>query len=285
MTSSAAPSKGPKLVNDLSMDGANRRATRPNGPTRRTAPEQARCHQPAPGGPSVSDLQGGRQAFESPSAHVFEQAACVVARGCELLLVTARQWNTGGAGGDMASHHADAIRSGCPVLAGTSLLAVDRDFECGADLRHSVVTEPSDAVDQDRDREALDRVEVDGAGRGTGSSVGSSTTSLPSPRIVVVHGATITRCESRDRRCRGESTTTGRRPISVARTTRPHPREGWAISPMPRRGKTLGCPTRRAHRGDECRTRRTARRAPWRGDAGGASGEPHRSVRRQVGPR
>ncbi len=61
--------------------------------------------------------------------------------------------------------------------------------------------------------------------RGRGSSGGSSTTSLSSPRIVVVHGATSAR------RCRGitasrDRTTTGRRPISTISHHHTSPRGG-----------------------------------------------------------
>lgn len=41
---------------------------------------------------------------------------------------------------------------------------VDRDGKCGTDLAHPIVTQPADAFNQRRDRHALHRVEVDGAG-------------------------------------------------------------------------------------------------------------------------
>jgi len=68
--------------------------------------------------------------------------------------------------------------------------------------------------------------------RGTGSSPGSSTTSLTSSRIVVVHGAI------RARRCRGitasrESKTTGRRPISGISHHQTSPRAGKALTTRP----------------------------------------------------
>jgi hypothetical protein len=69
--------------------------------------------------------------------------------------------------------------------------------------------------------------------RGTGSSPGSSTTSLTRPRIVVVHGAMSAR------RCRGmtasrESTTTGRRPISAISHHQISPRAGNSLMNSPR---------------------------------------------------
>lgn len=95
--------------------------------------------------------------------------------------------------------------------------------------------------------------------RGTGSSTGSSTTSLTSPRIVVVHGATSAR------RCRGittsrERTTTGRRPISAISHHQTSPRNGMAVTTAPRRaGTTPGRPTHRARRGDARHRRRSSR--------------------------
>lgn len=82
--------------------------------------------------------------------------------------------------------------------------------------------------------------------RGTGSSPGSSTTSLGSPRIVVVQGAT------RVRRNRGiaasrDSTTTGLRPISGSSHHQTSPRDGNGL--MKRRppdGRNPRRPTRPA---------------------------------------
>ena len=82
--------------------------------------------------------------------------------------------------------------------------------------------------------------------RGTGSSPGSRSTSLASPRIVVVHGGTSAR------RCRGitasrDKTTTGRRPISAISHHHTSPRAGNAFTrrrlPV---ATTPGRPTRRA---------------------------------------
>jgi len=95
--------------------------------------------------------------------------------------------------------------------------------------------------------------------RGTGSSSGSSTTSLTSPRIVVVHGAISAR------RCRGitasrDRTTTGRRPISAISHHHTSPRPGSALTTMPRPVETTpGRPTRLAPRGGARHRRRSSR--------------------------
>ena len=92
--------------------------------------------------------------------------------------------------------------------------------------------------------------------RGTGSSSGSSTTSLGKPRIVVVHGRDRARrslgiAASRDR------TTTGRRPISGGSHHQISPRRGTALtSPRLRHGTMPGRPTRRLPRSDGRRTPR-----------------------------
>ncbi len=100
--------------------------------------------------------------------------------------------------------------------------------------------------------------------RGRGSSGGSSTTSLSSPRIVVVHGATsarrcrgITACETGRRRVDGQS-----RP---SRTTTPPP-GGSAVTNVPRPAETTsGRPTRPVRQVGACRRRRN-----WRVDLGGS---------------
>ena len=95
--------------------------------------------------------------------------------------------------------------------------------------------------------------------RGTGSSPGSSTTSLRSPRIVVVHGATSAR------RCRGitasrDRTTTGRRPISAISHHQTSPRAGTSLTTLPRPvGTTPGHPIRLARRAGACHRRRNSR--------------------------
>jgi len=106
--------------------------------------------------------------------------------------------------------------------------------------------------------------------RGTGSSPGSSTTSLTSPRIVVVHGATSAR------RCRGitasrDRTTTGRRPIWAISHHHTSPRAGSAFTTMPRPVETTpGRPTRLAPRGGARHRRRSSR--PPRQSGSGPTG-------------
>ena len=101
--------------------------------------------------------------------------------------------------------------------------------------------------------------------RGTGSSPGSSTTSLTSPRMVVVHGAINARL------CRGitasrESTTTGRRPISAISHHQTSPRAGSAVTTRQRlAGTRRGHPTRPAHRVGVRRRRHSWRPLPRRG--------------------
>ena len=70
--------------------------------------------------------------------------------------------------------------------------------------------------------------------RRTGSSPGSSTTSLASPRIVVVHGAMSAR-RRRGMATSRESTTTGRRPISGGSHHQSSPRRGRGVTTRLRR--------------------------------------------------
>jgi len=80
--------------------------------------------------------------------------------------------------------------------------------------------------------------------RGTGSSPGSRTTSLGSPLIVVVQGATIAR-PSRGIAASRDKTTTGRRPISAGSHHQSSPRAGSALTRTRRpAGTTPGRPTR-----------------------------------------
>ncbi len=94
--------------------------------------------------------------------------------------------------------------------------------------------------------------------RGTGSSPGLRSTSLESPRMVVVHGATSAR------RCRGitasrDRTTTGRRPISAISHHHTSPRAGSALTRRPRPvATTPGRPTRPARRPGVRRRRRSS---------------------------
>jgi len=94
--------------------------------------------------------------------------------------------------------------------------------------------------------------------RGTGSESGSRTTSLGSPRIVVVHGATSVR-RSRGIAASRDMTTTGRRPTSGSSHHQSSPRVG---SPLMRRRPlaptTPGRPRRRALQGAACRMRRSS---------------------------
>lgn len=100
---------------------------------------------------------------------------------------------------------------------------------------------------------------------GTGSSAGSSTTSLTSPLIVVVHGATSAR------RCRGittsrDRTTTGRRPISAISHHQTSPRAGTPLTTSPRPAETTpGRPIRLARRVGARHRRRSSRPPPQRG--------------------
>ncbi len=83
-------------------------------------------------------------------------------------------------------------------------------------------------------------------GRGTGSAPGSSTTSLGSPRIVVVHGAMRVR-PRRGMAASRLSTTTGRRPMSGSSHHQSSPRRGDPFTTMrPRLGMKPGRPTRLA---------------------------------------
>lgn len=98
-------------------------------------------------------------------------------------------------------------------------------------------------------------------GRGTGSIPGSSITSLGSPLMVVVHGATT------DRPSRGMATsrlitTTGRRPMSGSSHHQTSPRRGRSVTKLqPLNGTSRGRPTRPPHRSGARRTRRTRRRS------------------------
>ncbi len=148
-----------------------------------------------------------------------------------------------------------------------SVGAVDGNGEGVADLTHPSVAQPADSVDKHCQRHASTESRLTAERRGTGSSPGSSTTSLTSPRIVVVHGAINTR------RCRGitasrESTTTGRRPICGISHYHTSPRAGRAIKMRPRLVETMpGRPTRPARRAG-ARHRRCSLRLPRRRGGG-----------------
>jgi hypothetical protein len=99
--------------------------------------------------------------------------------------------------------------------------------------------------------------------RGTGSSPGSSTTSLRRLRIVVVHGAMRTRrslgmATSRDR------TTTGRRPMSGSSHHHTSPRDGRGVTTQRQSHEMKpNHPTRRVRRVDVARRRCRQCRSQW----------------------
>lgn len=98
-------------------------------------------------------------------------------------------------------------------------------------------------------------------GSGTGSSPGSSLTSLIRPRIVVVHGAT------RARRCRGmtasrDSTTTGLRPMFRGSHHHTSPRAGSGLTCVPQLpGMTQDRPMRLPDQAAHHRKLRSSRRS------------------------
>jgi hypothetical protein len=88
--------------------------------------------------------------------------------------------------------------------------------------------------------------------RGIGSDSGSRITSLASPRMVVVQGATSAR-RRRGIAASRDSTTTGRRPISAISHHHTSPRAGSDLTSLQRlAATTLDRPTRRARRPDAC---------------------------------
>jgi hypothetical protein len=96
---------------------------------------------------------------------------------------------------------------------------------------------------------------------GTGSSPGSSTTSLGSARIVVVHGAISAR-PRRGMTASRESTTTGRRPISGSSHHHSSPRAGGWLMMRPRHvGMRPDRPRHRPREADADRKRRSWRRS------------------------
>ena len=122
--------------------------------------------------------------------------------------------------------------------------------------------------------------------RGIGSAPGSRTTSLASPRIVVVHGATTARrslgiAASRD------STMTGRRPISDNSHHHTSPRFGIGVTRRsPPSATSRDRPTRRADQPAFRRRRRSRRRSRESdsGPGGLAARRPparHRSARNE----
>jgi len=120
--------------------------------------------------------------------------------------------------------------------------------------------------------------------RGIGSEPGSRITSLASPRMVVVQGATSVR-RSRGIAASRESTTTGRRPISAISHHHTSPRAGSALTSLqPPAATTLGRPTRRAHQQGACRRPHSSRPPRPIDDEQVMPQEPHRSGLRQSSP-
>lgn len=116
--------------------------------------------------------------------------------------------------------------------------------------------------------------------RGTGSSPGSRTTSLASPRSVVVHGAIMVR-SSRGIAASRDKTTTGRRPMSGGSHHQTSPRRGWSFTGRPRHGTTPDHPTRRARRwGGSGTPRRRRHRSALPGPSPAVRQAPRRRARR-----
>ena len=137
--------------------------------------------------------------------------------------------------------------------------AVDRDFKGCADGAHLGVGKPAKPADQYATETLSTESRFTAERRGIGSEPGSSTTSLASPRIVVVHGATSAR-RSRGIAASRDSTTAGRRPISAISHHHTSPRAGSALTRRPPPAATRpGHPTRRAHQPDARRRRRSSR--------------------------
>jgi hypothetical protein len=103
--------------------------------------------------------------------------------------------------------------------------------------------------------------------RGTGSSMGSRTTSLARPRMVVVQGATSAR-RSRGIAASRDKTTTGRLPASASSHHHTSPRPGSAVTRRQQLVETRrGRPTRPARRSGVPRTPHSLRRFRRSGDA------------------
>lgn len=120
--------------------------------------------------------------------------------------------------------------------------------------------------------------------RGIGSESGSRTTSLGSPRSVVVHGATSAR-RSRGIAASRDSTTTGRRPTSANAHHHTSPRAGRPFTRRPPRAATKPDHPNRRHRRLAARRRR-GRQCPAQriGAEQEVPQEPRRQARRQSNP-
>ena len=112
--------------------------------------------------------------------------------------------------------------------------------------------------------------------RRTGSSMGSRTTSLIRPRIVVVQGATSAR-RSRGIAASRDKTTTGRLPASASSHHHTSPRAGSVITRPQQLAETRrGRPTRPARRAGVRRKPHSLRQLRRRGDSSAAHQGPHR---------
>ena len=120
--------------------------------------------------------------------------------------------------------------------------------------------------------------------RGIGSSMGSRTTSLAKPRIVVVQGATSALC-SRGMAASRDKTTTGRLPTSASSHHQTSPRSGSVITkPLQPAEKRRGRPSRPARRVGARRRPHSLRRLRPSGDASAAPQGPRRQAQRRSYP-
>ena len=118
-------------------------------------------------------------------------------------------------------------------------------------------------------------------GRLTGSSPGSRSTSLASPRMVVVHGAMSAR-RSRGIAASRDRTTTGRRPISGSSHHHSSPRKGKEVMLLrPQIERNGGRPIRLAHRVGVRRRRGSRRRSSPRDFEPAEQRGPRRKERRR----
>ena len=135
-----------------------------------------------------------------------------------------------------------------------SVGTVDSYCKGGADLAHSGVAQTPEPADEDRDRDAFDRVEVH----------------CRTPRHRVVAWFEHDFADESSNRCRAwrhecaamsrDRTTTGRRPISAISHHQTSPRAGIALTTLPRLvGTTPGRPIRLARRVGARRRRRSSR--------------------------
>ena len=150
-------------------------------------------------------------------------------------------------GADLVAHAGDGsvartIERPCRNPCERSALTVDGDLEGGTDLAHPAVAQPPDAVDEHGDRDALDRVEVDGAetGHRIVGRIEHDLARQPADRGRARRDECATQpgiAASRDR------TTTGRRPICGNSHHQISPRSGVGISsPQQPRGTTRDRP-------------------------------------------